>query len=356
MSAFTNSLNSQLRMLSIDGQLENPNESLNLGQLSLSNLPDGEAPSNDKLPNDLNLLKSMLEMRIRYTRPRHGGEWEFSNIPNDIRYIQEIIRFIDANCAQDANIHNTQNLVSNSYKKYLQPLEILPEELDSEFGIRFYPYLSFKSVRGQLIKQIKASQYEFLSGLLEFPRDERKSIHTSWIIYPKNSKLSIEDYNVYYNRMDDNLKEWLMNYCITDKSTYGLCQEPQLTSFDVLFRIVSMQNQSYQIKSLIEMIVTNSGSEGYLKDDNFLTYLTYVDHLQSAIETSFPKCLNPYKCAMNLMFILKGMSKYPELMQQFQVVIHQFLNEYPNFTLGDLTKFLQDRNMPNIGGLLKISS
>lgn len=379
MDPYTNSLNSQLHMLDLGNadsqqqqlqlQLQNqPHEEqqINEGflQLTLQGNGNGNYENNSNcqndgnLPNDLISLKNLLQMRIKYTRPKHGGYWEFQDVPDDVNYLQDCIRFIDKHCIEPneenpyKSVDNRQikSLRKSYYKKYLEPLEMEPDELDMEFNIRFFNHLSFKSVRDELIEIVKTSKYDYLLNILIYRRAKGQVIPKSWEIYPNNKSISQKDYILFFDKMDDLIKEWLLEYCIIDRPIRNICSDNLKTTYDVLQILVEQQNISYQIKVLIDMLIQNAGSEDYLNADHgFLPYLTYIDHIQTAIETSIPKCNNPYRTAMLLILVIKGMIKFPMLLEEFQVRLEEFLTIHPDFTLGELSEFMKQYNMPNIG-------
>jgi hypothetical protein len=307
------------------------------------------------LPNDIDLLKNMLEMRVKYTRPKHGEYWEFNNIPNDVNYLQECIRFIDTHCVKNEENNVRDN--SKYYNKYLEPLEMTAKELDLEFGTRFYNHFSFKFLRNELNKYILNSKYDYLNNILVKNRKKGMTINKEWIIYPNNKLLNDYDYIKFYDKMDDVFKEWILEYCISNKYIYNLCINSKKNTFQILEIIVNEQNISFQIKLLIDVLIENLGSEEYLNNNSgYLTYLTYVEHLQYAIESSIPKCENPYKTAMLLIIVFKGMRKFPNLLNEFQIKLQEFLTLYPNFTLGQLANYLKDNNMPDVGGFQRITN
>lgn len=377
MDSFTNSLNSQLQMLAIAEQqqqqqqqqhnqqqqqrynqyhhqhaiqqLHRHNEDQFSTALNLTNNSTNTMlTSTSELPNDLNMLKTMLEMRVKYTRPKHGEYWEFNNIPNDVRYLQECIKFIDANCIHEEIEVDVSDY--DAYAKYLEPLEMYPKELDLEFGTRFYNHYSFKFIRDELIKFIESSNMDYLSNILKHARQKGQKVDDSWIIFPDNKELTEFDYIKFYDTMDDYFKEWVLEYCISDLKIYEVCSmNKKLTTFQVLELLINQQNLSKQLMLLINVIVENSGSEEYLNlNDGFLKYFTYVEHLQVAIETSIPNCENPYRTIMLLMIILNGMKNFPKLMKAFSGKIYEFLLQYPNFTLSELIEFLKVSKMPNL--------
>lgn len=171
MDPFTNSLNSQLQMLDINENQTIINNNTIITQFS-------PPPTNDDLPNDLNLLKDILLMRVKYTRPKQGGYWEFNNVPNDINYLKDCIKYIDNNCTRIE-----ENEISIGYKEFLEPLEMTSEELDYEFNIKFYEYLPFESIRDEIIKLIENSKYDYLTNLIKFDRKINENVENSWIIF-----------------------------------------------------------------------------------------------------------------------------------------------------------------------------
>lgn len=350
MSYFTESLNSQLSMLGLDNRNEKPPNELVNHQLSIrqegqrqrylqeqtqtpphSRLTD----SDSQLPDDVNTLKSMLETRMKYTRPQVGEVWEFNVYTTDIRYLKDCIQFIDNHC---------QN---RYYMEYLAPLEMEPDELDQEFNVRFYNHFSFKAVREELIEQIRVSKYNYLSNLVLFRRSPGDSVPKSWFIYTDNKRLTESDYIRFYDVMDQKMIEWILRYCVDNNYIRERAETLKMTTYDLLDVISNGQNVSFQVKLLIDLLNNHEGREDYLSK-GFLPYLTYVEHLQESIEKSIPKCKNPYKTAFLLMAIFKGMTAYPNLLNSFEPRIEEFLYTYPNFTLGELSTFLQKYDMPNL--------
>lgn len=376
MDSLTDSLNSQLQMLEINSNDTQSRETVDqLSNLSLQvnnnlamKIVNAQNERDSYLPNDINALKSLLSMRIKYTRPKSGGVWEFDTVPNDVKYLQECIKFIDKHGEskgetgiQDFGKNNVLSHKSTHlgrperltkslyYEEFLQPLEMSCMSLDDEFGIRFYDHLSFRYLRNELITFIKESKYSYLSHLIECPRRKGGEITQSWIIYPQNKCLTYNDYIIFYDRMDDVLKEWLLKCSIPHKYVYDLDVDATITTYDMLAMLVNKQNVSFQIKLLIDLLVENSGSEEYINQrSGFLPYLTYIDHLQHAIETSIPKCNNPYRTAMLLLLVVRGMVHFPDLLEEFQVRLSDFLVSCPDFTLGQLSQYLQDNGMPCI--------
>lgn len=351
MAYFTESLNSQLSMLGLDNRNEKtPDELSNqLTTISLHQHGEGQRYGQNiqtppqssinngelQLPNDANTLRKMLETRMKYTRPQVGEIWEFNIYTDDIRYLKDCIQFIDNHC---------QN---RYYMEYLSPLEMEPDELDQEFNVRFYNHFSFKVVREELIEQIRLSKYDFLSNLVMFRRSPGDSVPKSWFIYLGNKRLTESDYIRYYDVMDQKMREWILNYCVDNNQIRERAETLKMTTYDLLDVIANGQNLSYQVKLLIDLLNNHEGREDYLSK-GFLPYLTYVEHLQESIEKSIPKCENPYKTAFLLMAILKGMAAYPALLNSFEPRLEEFLYTYPNFTLGEVSTFLQKYNMPNL--------
>lgn len=373
MDPFTNSLNSQMQMLGIVGNSQETDDAAQaLSKLSLqmgnnfsmklvSNNNDTTNSTERELPNDINSLKNLLALRIRYTRPKQGGYWEFNDVPNDVKFLQDSIKFIDKHCISEGEYQVQQKFAgipakSNSYNKYLLPLEMEPKELDLEFGTRFYNHFSYKYLREQLIELVKSSKYDYLANIIESHRLKGQSIPESWIIYPGNRSLTEIDYIKFYDIMDLKFKEWILEYCLSNKFIRDLCLvNSELTTFETLRLIVNNQDISFQIKLLIDILIENSGSDDYLVETNgFLPYLTYVEHLQHAIISSIPNCENPWRTSMLLVLIIRGMIKFPLLLSEFQVKLHEFLIKYPDFTLGQLADFLRQNNMPNLDNIQRI--
>lgn len=401
MDPYTNSLNSQLQMLEINQRRVNQDQlTSGVNQLSIQfndnfsikTTPTPTPPSTamttynnssnngfeEDLPNDINTLRNLLEMRVKYTRPKTGGYWEFNNIQNDVNFLKDCIRFIDKHCAeaqsqspagqsqlptqkqiQGSAQSSRVSTVSKQYYEYLEPLEMTAKELDLEFGIRFYNHFSFTAIRKQLIETVESSNMEYLAKVLKQYRAPRQAIIKSWEIYPNNKLLTKADYVKFYDRMDSVFKEWILEYCITSKELYQQCLQKRATSttYELLKFIESVQDVSFQIKLLIDILVQNTGGDDYLNEsEGFMPYLTYVEHLQQAIECSLPECENPYRTAMMLVIIIRGMMRFPHLLQEFQLKLEKFLITYPNFTLGELAHFLQSNNFPNVSGMPRISN
>lgn len=370
MDAFTNSLNSQMRMLELNGQQEVQNKDPSKLALQVNNnyslefvSTGGNGPASsfegDPLPNDVESLKNLLAMRIKYTRPKQGGLWELNNVPDDVNFLQNCIRFIDKNHAtgNEFNMLQNQEPLSerNYYDRFLEPLEMTAKELDTEFGFRFFNHFSHKVLRKELVKIVKSSEYDYLANVLSYKRVPGEAVPKSWRIYPRNEALRQIDYIRYYDTMDANFKEWILNYCISNVYTRELCMNSSQTTYDILNTIERSQNVSFQLKLLIDILIENSGSDEYLSDeDNFLPYLTYVDHLEMAIKTSIPSCKNPYRVAMLLLLVIRGMTKFPQLLSEFQIRLEEFLTKYPDFTLGQLGDFLKQNHLPNVGGVQRL--
>lgn len=337
MDPFTNSLNSQLQMLDI-----NENQTIINNNTIITQLPPPS--TNDDLPNDLNLLKDILLMRVKYTRPKQGGYWEFNNVPNDINYLKDCIKYIDNNCTRIE-----ENEISIGYKEFLEPLEMTSEELDYEFNIKFYEYLPFESIRDEIIKLIENSKYDYLTNLIKFDRKINENVKNSWIIFQGNNYLNIKDYTLFYDRMDQNLKEWILDYCDINDEIYYKCQSNELTTFKTFEIIINLQNKSNMIKLLIDKIIEIKGSEEFIDlKKGFLTYLTYIEHLQISVEKCLPKCKNPYRTTFLLILLFKGLNKFTLLSEKFQSKLENFLNLYPDFTLGELSTFLERNNFPQL--------
>ena len=373
MDPFTNSLNSQLQMLDINQKRANIEES-DLNQLSIQfndnftvRTPSTTVNSNsvantistsdisDDLPNDVNVLRNLLEMRIKYTRPQTGGYWEFNNVQNDVNYLKECIRFIDKHCAEAQITERTRN--SKEYDEYLEPLEMTAKELDLEFGTRFYNHFSFAAIKKELIETVESSNMDYLANILKYYRAPGRAIVKSWEVYPNNKLLTRADYIKFYDKMDAIFVEWILEYCITSKQLYEQCTQKRASTFELLKYIENVQDVSFQIKLLIDILVQNTGADDYLNEsEGFLPYLTYVEHLQQAIESSLPKCKNPYRTAMTLVLVVRGMLRFPHLLQKFQSKLEDFLVTYPDFTLGQLAHFLESNNFPNVTGKPRISN
>lgn len=371
MDSLTNSLNSQMQMLELDKNsktnesIHDTNQTLSKLTLQVNNnfsmklLKDNNYNIKDKdLPNDINSLKNLLEMRIKYTRPKEGKYWEFTNIPNDVKYLQDVIRFIDKHCIkEDGNDITTLKKEKTSYEKYLLNLELSPEQLDLEFGTRFYNHFSFNFLVEELINLIESSNVSYLSNLIRNKRLKGEIIPNSWIIFPHNLNLTQNDYIRYYDIMDENLKNWILNYCIIDKYHRSLFSNnsDKFSTFEILLNLINSQNKSLQIRTLINILIENIGSEEYLNQENgFLPYITYIAHLQHAIINSIPNCQNPFRTIFILMIVIKGMIKYPILLNEFSEKIEEFLTKFPDFTLSELAEFLKKNNMNNINGIQRI--
>lgn len=305
----------------------------------------------DPLPHDIESLKNLLSMRIKYTRPKQGGYWEFKDVPSDVNFLQNCIRFIDKNCATGA-----ESIPSDDYyNKILAPLEMSARELDAEFGFRFYNHFSHKVLRKELVKMVKSSSYGFLTNILMTRRLQGKEVPKSWRIYPSNEYLRQKDYIRFYDKMDTVFKEWILDYCISNVYVRDSCMDPLNTTYDALLLIETNQDVSFQLKLLLDILIENSGANEHLTDsNNFLPYLTYVDHLEQAIQSSIPVCENPYRTAMLLMLVTRGMVKFPELLSEFQIRLKEFLSKYPDFTLGQLVDYLKRNNLPNVGNLQRL--
>lgn len=372
MDSLTNSLNSQMRMLEInknskiDESINDTNQTLSKLTLQVNNNFSMKFIENDNdnnidgenLPNDINSLKNLLEMRIKYTRPKQGKYWEFTNIPNDVKYLQDAIRFIDKHCIkEDENNITKSKKEKTAYDKYLLNLELTPEQLDLEFGTRFYNHFSFNFLIEELINLIESSNVSHLSNLIRNKRIKGQVIPNSWIIFPNNLSLTQNDYIRYYDIMDENFKNWILNYCIIDKYHRNLfsINNDEISTFEILLNLINSQNKSLQIRTLINILIENIGSEEYLNQDNgFLPYITYIAHLQHAIINSIPNCQNPFRTIFILMIVIKGMVKYPILLNEFSEKIEEFLTEFPDFTLSELAEFLKKNNMNNINGIQRI--
>lgn len=335
-----------------------------INDIQFNGLSNFDKKDDNKLPDDIISLQKLLELRIKYTRPQQGGYWNFQ-IVNDVSYLKNCIKFIDDNCMKNSNAlsnfgPNTEHHLAGSanyndssssrgYLDYLEILEMTIEEIDAEFNVKFYPYLSFKFVKNEMINLMKNSRFEYLSKLISLKRPLGNKITKSWVIYPNNKIVRMNDYIKFYDLMDVRLQEWIYEKCLIDSQTKDLCvKENFSTVYEMLEMIEKSQNVSEQIILLINKIngdrdgASDSSGDEYLSD-GYLPYLTYIDHLQTAIESSFPNCENAYKTSTLLMLATRGMKqRYPQLYSVFKIKLSEFLDKNPNFTLGDLSDFINE--------------
>ncbi|ODQ49351.1 hypothetical protein PICMEDRAFT_100392 [Pichia membranifaciens NRRL Y-2026] len=366
MDGFADSLNSQMRMLDINKSqqhgIDPTVKALQIGNnFSIKMVSDNNSPLTtgdhaDPLPNDVESLKNLLSLRIRYTRPKQGGYWEFEDVPSDVSFLQNCIRFIDKNCATVTESDlNALQLSDDNYDKILAPMEVDAKELEAEFGFRFYNHFSHKFLRKELVKMVKSSRYNFLANLLTMKRQQGEPVPMSWRMYSNSDYLRPKDYIRFFDKMDRVFKEWILDYCISNVYVRDSCMDPLNSTYDVLLLIERNQNISFQLKLLIDILIENSGANEHLTDsNNFLPYLTYVDHLEQAIQNSMPACKNPYRTAMLLMLVTRGMAKFPQLLSEFQIRLSEFLSKYPDFTLGQLVDYLKQNNLPNVGNMQQL--